>query len=186
MTKLHDDIAQHLTSPASAVSLGRAGDLSFVDLAARAAAILDHIGDLPSGQTVGILSSRKWEAYATVLACFFAGRCFVPLNPELPVGRLKKIVDQGHVGLITHDKTHIDTANDLARPTIDPAALTPSQTPLDSAYRPDPDAIVYQMFTSGSTGDPKGVPICYGNLNHYVQTLRSTVDLTGPGRYSLH
>ncbi|OED49407.1 hypothetical protein AB838_06955 [Rhodobacteraceae bacterium (ex Bugula neritina AB1)] len=184
MTQLHDDIARHLSSSAPAVALGRKGDLSFADLAARAAAVLDHTADLPAGESVGILATRSWEAYATVLACFFGGRSFVPLNPELPVDRLKKIVAQGQVGLVMHDKARHETAQSLECPAHDVASLAPSQTPLQAQPRPDPSELVYQMFTSGSTGDPKGVPICYGNLDHYVQTLRAAVGLRGDGRYS--
>lgn len=184
MTKLHAEIAARLTSNAPAVALGRAGDLSFADLAARSAAMLGQITALPQGRSVGILSTRRWEAYAAVLACFFAGRCFVPLNPELPRDRLTKIVNQGQVGLVVHDKTHTDLATGLAVPTCDPAGLEPSNQHLHDCPTPDPDDIVYQMFTSGSTGNPKGVPVSYGSLSHYVETLRGAVNLTRPGRYS--
>jgi amino acid adenylation domain-containing protein len=184
MTKLHTEIAARLTSTAPAVALGRAGDLSFADLAARSAALLDQITALPHGHSVGILSTRRWEAYAAVLACFFAGRCFVPLNPELPGDRLAKIIHQGHVGLVFHDKTHSNLAHGLAVPACDPAELEPSERHLSNAPTPDCNDIVYQMFTSGSTGDPKGVPVSYASLAHYVEKIRDAVALTGTGRYS--
>ncbi|MGH1460643.1 MAG: AMP-binding protein [Neptuniibacter sp.] len=184
MTKLHAEIAVRLSSETPAVALGRAGDMSFADLATRAAAMLDQIIALPIGQSVGILSTRRWEAYAAVLASFFAGRCFVPLNPELPPDRLAKILDQGQVGLVVHDKMNTTLASGLAVPVCDPEGLKPSRRRLQDCPPPDDNAIAYQMFTSGSTGDPKGVPVRYSSLAHYVKTVRSAVGLTGTGRYS--
>ena len=184
MTKLHAEISVRLGSDAPAIALGRAGDLSYADLARRAATLAAQFEGIRPGQSVGILSTRRWEAYAAVLASFFTGRCFVPLNPELPLDRLAKIVDQGQVDLVVHDKGNTDLAIRLGAPAVDPNLLDPSDTPLHEGTFPNPDAIVYQMFTSGSTGNPKGVPVRYGSLAHYVQTVRLAVGLTAPGRYS--
>jgi amino acid adenylation domain-containing protein len=184
MTELHAEISARLGSAAPAVALGRAGDLSYADLARRAAALSAQFEGIQPGQSVGILSTRCWEAYAAVLASFFTGRCFVPLNPDLPFDRLAKIVAQGQVNLVVHDKGNTDLAMRLNVPAVDPNLLNISDTTLHAGTFPNPDAIVYQMFTSGSTGNPKGVPVRYDSLAHYVKTVRPAVGLTEPGRFS--
>ena len=184
MTRLHAEIAENLMHDSLAVALGDDGDMSYSDLAARSAALLAPISALSEDQSVGILSTRKWEAYAAAVACFFGGRRFVPLNPELPLNRLTSIVDQGQIGLVIHDKSNAKLAAGLNRKLIDPATLSISEKSLQSCVQPNDDDVAYQMFTSGSTGTPKGVPVSYGSLSHYVETVRPSVDLQSSGRYS--
>lgn len=184
MTNLHAEIADRFNSDKPAVARGRASDMSYIELAAFAAAIADAFDALPKGDSIGILSTRRWEAYAAVLACFFAGRCFVPLNPELPKDRLANIVQQGHVGLVIHDATTADLASGLDVSVCDPADMGTSLRKLSDFPVPNSEAIAYHMFTSGSTGEPKGVPVSYESLAHYIETARAALGLHQAGRYS--
>ena len=184
MTALHETILRHRDSDAPAVDLGRAGSLSYRAFFERVDAVSARLSDMPEGASAGILSSRTWVAYATVIACFLSGRCFVPLNPDFPPERLAKIVRQGGVALIAHDPAHAEVARRLSEDTLDVADAGSAPAPAHAYTPPAPDAIAYQMFTSGSTGDPKGVPIRYSSLAHYVAEVRKTVGLTEPGRYS--
>ena len=184
MTELHKEIASRLDSDDPAIDLGRVGDMSYAVLAQRASALAAKFEAINPGQRIGILATRCWEAYAAVLASFFIGRCFVPLNPKMPFDRLSKIISHGQVGLIVHDKGNKDLATRLGGPAVDPNLIDPSDITMNKSAFPDPDAIAYQMFTSGSTGNPKGVPVRYGSLSHYVQTVRPAIGLTEPGRFS--
>ena len=55
---------------------------------------------------IGILSTRCAESYIGVLAAFFMHVRFIPLNPSLPVSRLKKIINAGNINIVLFDSTH--------------------------------------------------------------------------------
>lgn len=124
---------------------------------------------------VAILANRSFEAYLAVLACFRFGRTFVPLNPSFPPARLQSIVEHSGATECMFDLQYAKIAQELG--------LLATKIDLDLAGSdrvPDAPAAedrVYHLFTSGSTGQPKGVPITHANLAHYVEHVVSTLKL---------
>ena len=186
MTALHDLLnTRFRQNPESPAVLGATGpDISYGDLAGMISRFQEVLAE---GETtaVGVLSTRSLEAYVAVLGAFFSGIKFVPMNPDLPTERLKKIADAGAVTLLACDPSTVVTASSLCVPHIDmtqclsgPACVTLEQEPVTTG------SIAYQMFTSGSTGDPKGVPISYGNLSHYVTSIIAALDIPLRSRFS--
>jgi D-alanine--poly(phosphoribitol) ligase subunit 1 len=145
---------------------------------------------------VGVLSNHQLEAYLAVIGAVASGHTFVPLNPKFPVARLGQIVALGAVDVIAFDASNAELAAALAgssgTATLDLSALLappPSDAELATArtWRGDvlarplaPSAIAYVMFTSGSTGVPKGVPISIGNLLHYVRHMAAVLGTPTP------
>lgn len=124
---------------------------------------------------VAILANRSAEAYAAVVACYRAGIMYVPLNPTFPVARLQKIVSLSGAVECLFDPRHAAIADQLSvqsRP-IDLDARTPGFAAPDVAD----DQFAYQLFTSGSTGEPKGVPIPRSALSHYVESIVECVGI---------
>jgi D-alanine--poly(phosphoribitol) ligase subunit 1 len=140
-------------------------------------------------KSVGILSTRKVESYIAVLSCYLWSIKFVPMNPELPIDRLQKIISSGCVDIVLCDSSSADIARQLNAPTIVMQAdalqaecggiAQPPRTPVLSQ-----DAIAYQMFTSGSTGEPKGVPISSSSLAHYVFETVTVTGIPNGARFS--
>ncbi len=188
MTLLHRSLARQFeeNGARTAVSGGKAGDVTYAALAAMVARLQAAMRG-EDARVIGILSTRRLEAYVGVLACFFAGLRFVPMNPELPVSRLQQIAEAGAVDLVVFDPSTAETAGALefaalnVAETAGPEAATAGFTISDTV---SPDAIAYQMFTSGSTGAPKGVPISYGNLEHYVRTVTDRLQMPEGARCS--
>lgn len=200
MTPLHQEILARFESRATqeAVALPRSNSLSYQELAAR---IGGTQRALQGVQAVGILATRAPEAYIGVLAAFFSGIRFVPLNPELPEARLAKIIRLAGIEQVLHGKKTSQLAAELANGltnapsqqgqaparevtftdinTIEPDGAGLRTSPEISAAK-----IAYQMFTSGSTGDPKGVPISYGNLDHYITAIRAATGSDEGARFS--
>lgn len=186
--QLRDVFAQNSRNTIIAKSGRGSSDISYHEAAAFITALAEQVQDTsPDTRAIGILSNHKQETYIAVLAAYFLGIKFVPLNPKFPVLRLQRIIELADVGLILSDPSVDLNAYKLPAPVI-VVELT-SKTARSSTLLPKikthcPDAIAYQMFTSGTTGDPKGVPISYANLSAYVNGLLSAIDFPASPRCS--
>jgi len=149
-----------------------AGLLSYGQLnaaAGRTACALVDKGIRP-GDRVALAMGRSRQFVIAMLAVLKAGATYVPLDPEYPHTRLGFILADTGTGLvICHDET-IDMMTDLAGEMSRALEVTtvaglddPDATPMDAVRSPG-SAPVYIMYTSGSTGEPKGVVITNRNI----------------------
>ncbi|MFE6019278.1 amino acid adenylation domain-containing protein, partial [Streptomyces sp. NPDC056441] len=129
------------------------------------------------GDLVGIFLRPGSAALTTFWAVWKAGAAFVPLDPGLPEHRLRSMLDQARpVLLITDDPKAAPNGHrlfDLSAVTHDAGPEetgTRSGDGRDSAALPSVSArdLAYVMFTSGTTGGPKGVVIEHGSLSAYA------------------
>jgi amino acid adenylation domain-containing protein len=126
-----------------------------------------------SERRIGILAGDSLDSYAGVLAILRSGRAFVPLNPEHPPGRNASIVAQAEL------KTVLAAGADGSVGTVLPGIRTLPTAACSGIGAPPVTAaaatdLAYLMFTSGSTGEPKGVPITRGNLAAFLDSLSAT------------
>jgi len=186
MTPLHTRLSSRFRENADLPAvLGSKGvDVSYGSLAGMIARF-QQVLEQGNVTAVGVLSTRRLEAYVAVLGAFFSGIRFVPMNPDLPAERLSKIVEAGAVTLVACDPSTLESAKRLSVPHFDVTACLSGPANESLALEPAAaDSIAYQMFTSGSTGDPKGVPISYGNLSHYVVSIIAELDIPQQTRFS--
>jgi D-alanine--poly(phosphoribitol) ligase subunit 1 len=132
---------------------------------------------LAPGEPIGLFLGRSAPAYAAMWAAISHGSAYVPLNMSFPRTRLQSIVKQAGIRTVVCDETTREAAKDLG---IETARLVVA--PLDGANDAGADElrwpqaraggdVAYVMFTSGSTGEPKGVPVSYANLAAFVENV---------------
>ncbi len=178
---------------------------ALVARAARLAAALRAQG-IGEGSRVGILGSRSLIAVEAVLGVAWAGAAYVPLGLKWPEARLAAalalarpdalIVDRGGVGLLA--PAVLAATRLLLLPDDDTAQGFPGQsgaTVLNlaalpgAAPFPEPapmarDQLAYIIFTSGTSGVPKGVMASAGSVGAYLAALGGRKAMTPDDRAS--
>ncbi|GLW90338.1 AMP-binding protein [Actinokineospora globicatena] len=132
---------------------------------------------------VGLAVSRSRTAYAAYLATLRLGATPVPLNAGFPAARLRSIADSARLDLVIRDAggAEVDPgvpALDLPDAALDALPATPASAL--PASRAGLDDLAYILFTSGSTGSPKGVPLTHRNISPFVAHVREHYP-AGPG-----
>ncbi len=150
------------------------------DAAERIAGLLIRsIGRVPS--RVGLLAARTVPAYAGYLAAQRLGATVVPLNPAFPAARNASIARLARLDAVLLDQD-LGVGCDVPVPVIalsqvDLSALPRTDLPASQASARD---IAYILFTSGSTGAPKGVRIAHRNVDAYLRHVIPRYE-AGPG-----
>ena len=154
----HDKVIGYAQSSSSGPGTGGeerlSGDELWNWIAATAQQLIEQ--GVKPGDRVGVELPRCVEAVVAIMAIMAAGGSFVPLDPAQPAGRRRRLAEQAGCVLVLSSVTTIST--------------TRPDTPADFVPVPrDAQDEAYLLFTSGSTGEPKGVPITHDGLARYIR-----------------
>jgi amino acid adenylation domain-containing protein len=145
-----------------------------------ASAILARRGEGP--EPIGLLLDQGAASIAAILGVLKAGKIYVPLDPTYPRARLVQMLDWVDAGLVATDSLNAGLAASVIRDDGNLLMVDRLGNPGDGerpGLRVSPDAVAYIFFTSGSTGEPKGVFDSHRNVLHNIR--RYTLALTiGP------
>jgi amino acid adenylation domain-containing protein len=137
-----------------------------------AAALLESGAE--RGELVGLLASRTEDLAAGMLGVLQAGCAFVPLDLRSPAVRLESVVAEVRPRWWLASPDLGDLARNLARsraasPVIPLGEGGPRAERAPAVPEPDPESLCYVFFTSGSTGQPKGIAGRLKGIDHFIR-----------------
>ncbi|HEX6203080.1 MAG TPA: condensation domain-containing protein, partial [Thermoanaerobaculia bacterium] len=170
----------------------------------RTAARLVAAGLAPE-EPVAVLAARSPEGVIALLAAMAAGGAYLPLDPALPVERLRRLAADAGARLLLDatggagpelpglEPVEVEGVRTSApgggaggrRPGPPHAAAERSGAGGAPLPRLDPDRLAYLLYTSGSSGVPKGVGVSHGALATIVEGWRLALGL-GPDDRASH
>jgi amino acid adenylation domain-containing protein len=162
-------------SPESAAVVSDDRTLTYRELNAQANRLAYHLRDLgvKPEEMVAICFERSVDLIVAIIGILKAGCAYVPLDPKLPKGRLDYILaDTGARFLVTQKKLidlGLSVLNSVMVALDDPNSPVRSASDANPRLRPTADNLAYTMYTSGSTGQPKGVMVEHRSVVRLVK-----------------
>ncbi|HYG64563.1 MAG TPA: amino acid adenylation domain-containing protein, partial [Thermoanaerobaculia bacterium] len=159
--------------------------VTYGELQARAERLASRLRSLGVGPevVVGLLAGRSIEAVVGILGVLQAGGAWLPLDPSYPTERMALLLRETAAPVLLAEAGAALPEVEGQVVALDaPNSLTPSPitSPLPGEGEGTPDNLAYVLYTSGSTGAPKGVAVPHRGVVNRLLRSRETYRI-GPG-----
>ena len=146
--------------------------ISYRELELRSAQFARYLVGLGVGaeSPVGVCLRRSADLLPVILGIWKAGGTYLPLDPDLPAQRLRRMVEAAGAALVITRSEHLGVLGSSAKFLLldEEEAAIGEQPSEPVAVTVGAGQLAYVIYTSGSTGAPKGVLVEHGNLVNYL------------------
>jgi len=175
--------AQAQRDPSAVAVVDGTEEITYEELLQRARTVAGALRQrgVDRGDRVGVLLDRSIGAAVACCGVLLAGAAYVPLDPLHPAARVVRALEDAEAAIVV-----VDSQQPFPLP-LGVTGLTLAEAEAADpvpAVAVEPDDLAYVMYTSGSTGEPKGVEVTHRNVVRLVAD--PCFAELGPGRAMLH
>jgi amino acid adenylation domain-containing protein len=139
-------------------------------------------------ETIGLLLEKDAQLIAAIYGALKAGKIIVPLDPSIPQARLAYMLEDAQAELIVANNRNLSLAEELARgrrPLLNVDEIDSTISKENPGLGLSPNTLAYMLYTSGSTGQPKGVVDNHRNLLHDCMSYTNNLHISTSDRVTL-
>ncbi|MFJ8334617.1 amino acid adenylation domain-containing protein [Streptomyces sp. NPDC094437] len=168
-TTVPELLAEHLAARPEAPAVVTAAEtLSYAELVARARELAEELRPYATDPqpVVAVLLNRGADYVVAMLAAWLAGCAYCPIDPAYPADRVQHVLTDLGTRVVVTDPALVADPGALPVPVLDVALArrTPERPRHGRLPVPAPSDIAYVLYTSGTTGRPKGAAVTHGGL----------------------
>jgi amino acid adenylation domain-containing protein len=132
------------------------------------------------GDKVGFSLDRSAEMVTSILAIVKTGAVYIPLDPIFPLNRINYMLDDSQAVVLLTSAKYKGRYESNAKELIleDEWATLQQHAIIEPEVDVRGDDLVYILYTSGSTGNPKGVQITHKNLVNFLYSMQNAPGIT--------